>query len=464
MWPSTSPKTSLAALVLLACANTIEAHSWVKILQLIDSSGAFVGAIGYPRGFVPQTLKGWTDFMAENKVPPDGRPTGSQILPTDLMCAPYQQIGNQTAGFPTLTAAPGDFIALSYQENGHVTKNTTAPPNTRPAGNGTIFIYGTKTPANSDTYLGIHRVWNTEGTGGDKRGKLLATRYFDDGQCYQISAEPMSVARQTQFNNKTEIPCQNDLQLPTDAGTSGKYSLYWVWEYPTMHADVGGLVTNESYTTCMDISMTSTPVAKNGDFKANQQIGSAAIKAQLDQAIMVNPTAPLVILGASPAPLTGPSSQPASGNPSSAAAPGPSSQPAAGNPASSVASANVPATPPAQTPPYSSVPPQQPSSAPSPQAPSTVTVTVTVHDGGSGSSAGAPAATPQPTTLATSAAPQAGKNPASMSSASAPAPSNSPSVVFVAPSSLSPAPFNIGSQAATPAASAPAALQRRRAL
>jgi hypothetical protein len=274
---------------LMLCINQTEAHSWVEKLMLIASNGTFAGTPGYPRGFVPRTSPLFSDFVSENQIPPNGRPTATEILPTDLMCRASQSIGNQTAGNPALVAAPGDNIALIYEENGHVTLLDRSP--TKPIGSGTVFVYGTKQPSNSDTYLGIHRVWNAEGTGGDKRGKLLATRPFDDGQCYQNNTSPLAESRRAKLGTLgNDLPCQNDVQLPEDAGTSGTYTLYWLWEWPTLDNVTGKVIANESYTTCMDIDMTPGKLANAGNFNSTQLVDSRAVQAQLSTAFLVNPT------------------------------------------------------------------------------------------------------------------------------------------------------------------------------
>ncbi|KAH7319290.1 hypothetical protein BKA65DRAFT_98747 [Rhexocercosporidium sp. MPI-PUGE-AT-0058] len=284
----------LAAVILLACNTAVHAHTWVEELRLIASNGSYVGAPGYIRNFGPR--KAGVD-LDKNLwlLPPNGR--GNTFLPTDPMCRSNQAKPQQTPDYPTLTAAPGDHVALRYFENGHVTlfSNNLG----KPAGRGTVFIYATKESQPTDTYLGIHRVWNTEGTGGDKRGKLIATRPYDDGQCFQINGK--SASRQAQAGGFTaqdgsDLLCQNDFKIPSDAGTSGSYTLYWVWEWPTLNAD-GAIVVNESYTSCMDISLTSTTVAAAGKFVAQKAGGKAAnsvgVEAQLgDEQFLIDPTAP----------------------------------------------------------------------------------------------------------------------------------------------------------------------------
>jgi hypothetical protein len=289
---------SLAVICLSASFSTIIAHTWVEELRLVASNGTFVGAPGYMRGYAGRTQGVDPDAQNVYILPPNGRPTGNAILSTDLICKSTQQIGVQAPGYPTLTAAPQDQIALTYYENGHVTIPKTQ--NGKPAGRGTVFVYGTKSPANTDTYIGIHRVWNTEGTGGDKRGKLIAVQPFDDGRCLQaqpVSSEsPINLQRKQAINypDSTELPCQTDVQIPDDAGTSGTYTLYWVWEWPTLYSN-GAVMTNESYTSCMDISLTSNPVASAGKFVAAQVSGLpaqfAAISGAFATPFLVNPTA-----------------------------------------------------------------------------------------------------------------------------------------------------------------------------
>ncbi|KAH6669446.1 hypothetical protein B0J14DRAFT_428340, partial [Halenospora varia] len=273
---------ALAALGLLSYATTVQGHSWLEDLRLIASNGTFVGPTGYPRGYVPRGSTPGPDIDMVYKLLP------TTVTNDTPICKASQQIGTQKQGFPPLSAAPQDFIALRYLENGHVTKYTTL----RPAGNGTVSVYGTKTPSNSDTYNGIHRVWNAAGTGGDKRGKLLATRHYDDGQCYEPQTDtkgPEGLKRLAEYGVPSLV-CQTDIQLPADAGTSGTYTLYWVWEWPEL-APSGKVIGPENYTACVDINMVSQPVAAVGPFDTKQNVTSRAIKAQMETAFMVDPAA-----------------------------------------------------------------------------------------------------------------------------------------------------------------------------
>jgi hypothetical protein len=312
----------LAVLVFLT--SVVEAHTWLENIYLIGSNGSFVGTPGYPRGYGPRNV-GSPDIANVYLLPPNGGPGGNAILPTDLMCKASQTIGTYTDGFPPISAAPSDQIALRHMENGHVTKIT----GVKPSGNGTVFVYGTTQPANTDTYLGIHRVWNAEGTGGDKRGKLLATRPLDDGRCFQVNGLPISNARVAQYKwvGTADNICQTDVQIPADAPTSGTYTMYWVWEWPTLDPVTGKVTVNESYTSCLDITMTAKSTVGKVDFSSSQQltgpnVGLVAIPEQLTNQFLIDPSAqpaltagPPFTMSALPAAATATSAPVASANP-----------------------------------------------------------------------------------------------------------------------------------------------------
>jgi hypothetical protein len=286
----------LTAFFLVVGNSVTRAHTWIEELLVIASNGTMVGAPGYPRGFVSRATPGFNDGQMDYLIPPNGRPTGNQILPTDLMCKSTQNIGSQTPGFPVLNASPGDMIALRYQENGHVT-NPGVPPG-KPANGGTVYIYGTQKPSDSDTLLAIHKVWNAAGTGGNGNGILLATRNFDDGQCYQVdNAHALSVQRQKEFPHKADplmgedLWCQTDVTLPSNIAASDSYTLYWVWDWPTGTPGVGSGV-NEIYTTCMDVNLVAGPgTSKNLNFIKGQDLNKAAIETELSTAFNVPVTA-----------------------------------------------------------------------------------------------------------------------------------------------------------------------------
>lgn len=181
------------------------------------------------------------------------------------MCKASQTITNQTSGFPRLQTSPGDKIALGYQENGHVTEFFIQAG--KPSNRGTVYIYATTAPKDTEIFNSIHKVWTTDGKGGDKRGILLAAQNFDDGQCYQTNPSKLSVERQAKFpvavGNGLMGPnlwCQNNVMIPLNAPVNKPYTLYWVWDWPTA-AGADGPGTpgkNETYTTCMDVDMVAS--------------------------------------------------------------------------------------------------------------------------------------------------------------------------------------------------------------
>ncbi|WYZ44323.1 hypothetical protein EsH8_VII_000759 [Colletotrichum jinshuiense] len=219
---------SLALIVatLLGGPQLVSSHTWVEQLNRVASNGTLVGPNGFPSGWTGRQSGAFNDATFTNRIPGDGF----------AMCK--QTLGQQVGGFPALTAAPGDFVSLRYQENGHVTIPDT--PANKPLNRGTVFIYGTTEPKGSDTLFDVHRQWTTDGKGGDGRGRLLATRNYDDGQCYQINDKAISKQRQGQFPHEAAQPngqdvwCQSAVQLPEDLTQNSEYTLYWVWSWPTL--------------------------------------------------------------------------------------------------------------------------------------------------------------------------------------------------------------------------------------
>ena len=357
-------KASLGLLALGALLNQAAAHSWVDAIDNIGSNGTFVGATGYPRGYVSQTTPNFNDITMVNLIPPDGRPgpNPNEILPTELMCKDTQTTYNQTAGFPRLQAAPGAKIAIRYQENGHVTLPQNQPG--KPDNRGTIYIYGTSEPKATDTYLGIQGQWNAAGTGGDRRGKLIATQNFDDGQCYQINSGSISAVRQQEFPIGTptqpegaNLWCQNIIPLPQDLPTGKPYTLYWVWVWPTAPGTPGLLNgKNEAYTTCLDIDIqtgnamtagSGTNKAANvGQSAGGQSRNSLAVPALLKA--LSGGSAPTAVAPAAdlgPASTTMATTAPAAAGPATAAYSAPYSTPSAPmNTAGSMTTIVVPVT------------------------------------------------------------------------------------------------------------------------
>ncbi|KAK1976191.1 hypothetical protein LZ30DRAFT_319807 [Colletotrichum cereale] len=217
---------AVAIATILGAPHLAESHTWVEQLNRVAANGTLVGPAGFPAGWTGRMSSAFNDATFTNRIPGDGF----------AMCK--QAVGDQVEGFPALTAAPGDFVSLRYQENGHVTLPNT--PENKPLNRGTVFIYGTTQPMADDTLFDVHRQWTTDGKGGDGRGRLLATRNYDDGQCYQINDKSISQERQSKFPHEAAQPmgrdvwCQSAVQLPEDLAQNSDYTLYWVWSWPTL--------------------------------------------------------------------------------------------------------------------------------------------------------------------------------------------------------------------------------------
>ena len=281
-----SPLLALFGLLALS-----KAHSWVEQITLISPNGTFLTstAPGFPRGNVLRSSPSFSDTAMVNLLPPNGRPSGNTILPNDPMCRLSQSNPTQTPGSPRLRAPPSSLIALRYQENGHVTLPQSPPG--KPANSGKVYVYGTTAPKSDDTFLSIHNVWNADGTGGDKRGRLLTVQNYDDGQCYQVNGGAISVARQKRFpHEKTQelggdLWCQTDLRLPKEAESGKAFTLYWVWDWSTLGGGANPALPKgltEIYTNCMDIDVTAEQ-APGGEVKfVKQDLAHAAAQAVFD--------------------------------------------------------------------------------------------------------------------------------------------------------------------------------------
>lgn len=280
---TTSPlKRAVLAAAFLALLTPTASHSWVEQLQRVATNGTMLSTVGYQRAFVGRGDPGFKGDISDDlrQLPPNGRTGGAAILASDYLCSPQQQkVGTYSSKYPMLTSAAGDYVAMRYEENGHVTIPATQA--NKPKNRGTVFIYGTDAARDNDTLLAIHGVWTADGSGGDKRGRLLATRNFDDQQCYQINDGAISMARQSEFKKVAENPqgmdlwCQNDVQLPSDLAANSLYTMYWVWDWPTlskndsMPGDAGVTVTTpEIYTSCMDLQIVDPCDASLGDVKS----------------------------------------------------------------------------------------------------------------------------------------------------------------------------------------------------
>lgn len=281
-------KSSVPGLMLLfLSAVTSNAHTWVEQLTVIAPNGTFIGAPGYARGNVPRTAPGFNDGTMTHLLSSTG-PMNMTAVSGD-MCMDSQKKPVQSPGNPRLQAAAGDAIALRYQENGHVTLPDTQKG--KPKNRGTVYVYGTSDPKDNERLETIHKVWNKDGTGGDKRGVLLSAQDFDDKQCYQINGGEISQNRQKAFPHEADklmgadLWCQQDIKLPEKLPSDKPYTLYWVWDWPTARGVDPGLPQGkqEIYTTCMDVDAVNKPKQQEnvkGGFVDGQPLNNAAVKAR----------------------------------------------------------------------------------------------------------------------------------------------------------------------------------------
>ena len=324
------------------------AHSWVEEMDVIDpKTGMFTGNPGYARNNTKRTVPGFSDPLMVHILPSAGQPAIEQrdtipaldttgVYPNDTMCKHTQQSQYQSNGSPRLQAAPGDLVALRYQENGHVSLPNNQPG--KPANRGTVYIYGTSQPKSPELFLDVFGQWTADGTGGDGRGRLLATQPFDDGRCYQVNGGNISTYRQAQYPHTpnelmgANLWCQSNIALPTDLATGKPFTIFWTWDWGTEPNGDPSLPKGkaELYTTCMDIDIVAKPASRRR-VKARQaqsasvDLNSAAIPAYVSSLI------------ASPAPAAAAASGAVSGHASPS--------PAAASVAVSAHSSPSPATP-----------------------------------------------------------------------------------------------------------------------
>ncbi|CAD6573349.1 MAG: hypothetical protein ASARMPRED_006005 [Alectoria sarmentosa] len=342
-----SAPTALAALVLLVAPTT--AHSWVEEVDVIDpKTGSFTGTPGYCRNNTFRSVPGFSDPLMVHILPSAGQPAIEErdvipaldttgIFPNDTMCKRTQQAQYQSNGSPRLRASPGDLVALRYQENGHVTLPQNQPG--KQSNRGTVSIYGTTQPKSPELFLDVFGQWNTNATGGDQRGRLLARQDFDDNYCYQINQGHISTMRQAQYPHTpnqlmgANLWCQNNIALPTDIPTGSPYVLYWVWDWPTEPGVDPNLPKGkaEIYTTCLDIDIVAKPGRKRR-VKARQAPSpppSSASQSALDHLNSAAIPAYVSSLTASPAPA---GASPAVSAPASPASPESTITPSVGAP------------------------------------------------------------------------------------------------------------------------------------
>ncbi|KAI1209742.1 uncharacterized protein F4807DRAFT_88701 [Annulohypoxylon truncatum] len=257
--------------LLAAAAPAVHAHSWVEQVRQIDLTGAFTGSVGYPIGYMNRSAPDFNDSLAQNKI--------LNTATNPAICKPkagaYDKVNR-------LSATSGDYVAMLYQENGHVTQPNLTP---RPYRDGIVNVYGTLNHEDSDGINDVLNSWTADGKGGNGKGKLLATHYYDDGQCYQNAGHNFAIpiyATRFHEHGLEELYCQTDFQLPEDLPDSGTYTVMWVWDWPLITSDTQN--TTEIYTSCAEIELgPSKNSTKNAQVKyaGNNKIQSAGIKSQL---------------------------------------------------------------------------------------------------------------------------------------------------------------------------------------
>ncbi|SMR43430.1 unnamed protein product [Zymoseptoria tritici ST99CH_1A5] len=280
-------------LALTALAAFTSAHSWVEEYQVISDNGSYTGPLGYTRGFVPRTDPTFDGFSMMWLQPNasarnDDGTTRTRIDSTDYVCAPQQRKPTYTSGYPKLQVSPGDYVAMKYLENGHVSLpwNITG----KPESGGTVFIFGTTKPSENERLADVMQ-WNKEGTSGNKNGFLLAAQNYDDGRCHQINCGSISQQRQMlqpnhapgQMTSTLESWCESDVQIPEKAAI-GTLTIYWVWQFPTApNVDCNQPAgKDEYYTSCADFDVvkpgTPNKLAASPDAPASGNPQSVAVK------------------------------------------------------------------------------------------------------------------------------------------------------------------------------------------
>lgn len=257
------PSSSLFPIALATFGSLAAAHTWGEQLQVIGADGAYKGNPGYIRSYTPRSDPGFNDDKNVFLQPPNGEGR-TRINSQDLACASQQQADDYTNGYPMLQAAPGDYYAIKYLENGHVTQPELLPG--KPKGGGTVFVFMMSELQQGAT---LQEILQLSKDGDLSTGKLIVSGNYDDERCYQINSESsISLDRQQQFPNpvagqagvNTERWCEIDAQIPTDAPRSGTISGIWVWAWPTE----GEGAKDEYYTSCFDIALGGSVARTNG--------------------------------------------------------------------------------------------------------------------------------------------------------------------------------------------------------
>jgi len=251
MKPTSATTGSLLVSTLFGLIGTAAGHSWVERVMRLALNGTMVGTPGYDRNHIRRD-EAFDDKNVVWKLPPDDAPINSMNKtvkhPLNTVVKPQLMALTEASyppEFPMLKAAPGDFIAIQHMENGHVTRPEFSDTH-KPINRGTIYLYGTtQNDLSGYNIVDVHLTWTADGKGGDGKGRLLATRNYDDGRCHQAlpidgDLTGMWGVRNSAFPPPMVPPmndalwCQSDVQIPSDLKPGQTYTMLWVWDWPTM--------------------------------------------------------------------------------------------------------------------------------------------------------------------------------------------------------------------------------------
>ncbi|KAK0748068.1 hypothetical protein B0T21DRAFT_355755 [Apiosordaria backusii] len=235
-----SPRSGLLTAAFLALFETAKGHSWPETTQRIAPNGTFIGQEGFDRAHIDrENPQEQFDYL----LPPNGLAEG-KVIRWDLPIVRKSQgpfsSSSYSEKFPMLKVAPGDFVAIFYLENGHVTRADTANPN-KPINRGTIYLYGTtENDLSQTTITDVLHTWTADGKGGNGKGRLLATRNYDDGQCHEpipATGDPEGISRfrMDEISHSDSLRCQSDLQIPFDVKPGEIFTVLWIWDWPDMN-------------------------------------------------------------------------------------------------------------------------------------------------------------------------------------------------------------------------------------
>lgn len=265
-------ESSYFLLLLLSGSVGVSAHSWLESLRIIGSNGGFTGAPGFPRGFVSRQDPSFSDDALTYRITTEDAATP--------LCHPNQQVANGYTNpqYPRLKASAGSRIALTYQENGHVS----APqvPEGRPYRSGNVYIYAS-TSLRDEDFTGVFGNWSADGS--LESGRLLAAHWYDDGQCYQNQGSggtPINAERKAAAGGLDSVDCQTDIALPQDI-QSDKLIVYWAWDW-TLWPNTDKAAT-EIYTACAEIDISQgSGSTSEVSVEDSLPLDQRAVQSQLD--------------------------------------------------------------------------------------------------------------------------------------------------------------------------------------